>query len=549
MKREVIWFALLFLVNVIFITIAITYVQTTVYSNFRNVEEKLNEIEYKISAIHLQITQEEILMETTINNPPPTIPTIHTPIEIDTSNLTISEAIIVTIKQEFNILNELYEYIIDITRTVHEVNEGVLVIGQEANNLRREFSLFNENNENSQEHLSLTSNPPKVSPTSNGGDCSQIEINYEEFNPIKRNFYSFFANAHKVIKTNPDWRTFDGEITNGLLKGFTRQFYNMSITSFSRVDAYYLGDAIYPSGFSFFFDVIVDQYYEKITNPYVTDFVKQTIENSGNPVDKGDRMFICSKCKLIIHANMHADFNTTHTSNNEHIAASISSGSNLPLDIQHSNMKVFVYNPSVRVNFITTVYNVAIEFHRIMGYLEKVYDKDSNIRWIITDFQSNDTDVQDALKKSKIPHLYIPMEGKFNKIKGLNDATENVNSDEILFFLDVDMYFENDFSHIIRSRVSQGEQVFYPICYSFYSNGSPPEYKNGYYREGGLGNVGMYKSDFELNRWSKNGNQEVWGQEDNAMFDKLSKKYITYRTYEPQFFHLYHNQRSWHPAT
>src|SRR3990167_3260321 len=172
-----------------------------------------------------------------------------------------------------------------------------------------------------------------------------------------------------------------------------------------------------------------------------------------------------------------------------------------------------------------------------------MYEVDKRIRIIPVEFNPENDNIRSNLTQSGIPFMYSTQTGAFSRVKGLNQggALVPLNVTEIIFFLDVDMVFPPRFAASIRNRCLEGSQVYFPVCFSEDENGG------GRLLPEGLGNVGMYRSDFEKLRWEKV-KDTVWGGEDDALISKvLLYKYNFYRNSEPGFIHKYHPIRSWRP--
>lgn len=329
---------------------------------------------------------------------------------------------------------------------------------------------------------------------------------------VANNHGHYLENLHRVQEFNPPVRV---NYTHGIeevsfyfLQLISNTYANLSIKEISRMDVA-LQDKleIGPFGLSCTINAVVTALHDSVA--------------------------ICSSCQAMITI-------TTPLFFNENVPAS---------SVKVGKVEAHVYDPTVRVNFVSSNFNVTSLLQRQSEYMRSVWAVDKHIRWVIAEYENEEDPEGTAKVLAALPfptvHKILP--GAFSRVDGLNAAADMVeNSGEILFFLDVDMYFSSTFSQAIRSRVIEGKQVFYPVSYSFNENGSPPETKNGFYREGGLGNMGMYKSDHEKNRWYKNGDATKWGNEDNIMFAELAyKSYKSFRTYEPSFFHIYHPPRSW----
>lgn len=163
--------------------------------------------------------------------------------------------------------------------------------------------------------------------------------------------------------------------------------------------------------------------------------------------------------------------------------------------------------------------------------LKKLTDK-----WeiCITDYQSTDVNLEEYLPKllrDRIPYKYLRMNsGKFSRGEGLNYAAA-LASGQILFFLDVDMYFTDRTVIEKAINLANSGYVYFPICSSF----TTAEHTHYQARPSGKGNVALHRKMFLRNRWTHN---RQWGKEDDIFFNFFRK--IAVRDYTRRFFHLWH---------
>ena len=101
---------------------------------------------------------------------------------------------------------------------------------------------------------------------------------------------------------------------------------------------------------------------------------------------------------------------------------------------------------------VTTGNNQGRWILQFLNNMEKIYNrtKDFNFNVIITDFESKDLDIENALKKTVIPHYhYAKIKGKFSRALGLQLAAEIVTDPNSIVFaldlhLDIPYHFLDD---------------------------------------------------------------------------------------------------------
>src|SRR3990167_6667074 len=196
----------------------------------------------------------------------------------------------------------------------------------------------------------------------------------------------------------------------------------------------------------------------------------------------------------------------------------------------------------VLVNFVITFSSDLkdVFINQQLNFFRSLHETDTNFRLIITEFNPVDNSIESAMKNTSIAFRYSSLNQTFSRVKGLNTGGAAVTEEkEILFFLDVDMKFSSRFPTTIRNRVIQGAQVYFPVCFAEDGAGGGTNLVTG------LGNVGMYKSDFAKLPWKK-ANDTVWGGEDDRLLARVKDKgFQFYRNIEPDFIHVYHPVRSW----
>jgi chondroitin sulfate N-acetylgalactosaminyltransferase 1/2 len=125
----------------------------------------------------------------------------------------------------------------------------------------------------------------------------------------------------------------------------------------------------------------------------------------------------------------------------------------------------------------------------------------------------------------------------------------------LMFFCDVDVYFNPEFLERCRFYTAPGHQVYYPIVFSLYNpvvvygGNSPPlkqQYRinreTGYWRDFGFGMACHYRSDF-LQTGGFDLSIKGWGKEDVKLYRKyLNSKIKVVRAVDRGIFHMYHHK-------
>ncbi|CAK9293485.1 unnamed protein product [Gordionus sp. m RMFG-2023] len=169
----------------------------------------------------------------------------------------------------------------------------------------------------------------------------------------------------------------------------------------------------------------------------------------------------------------------------------------------------------------------------------------------------------------------LQVKGEFSRGLALEIGASQYVSQDLLFFIDVDMIFDYDFLRRVRYFTKLNESIYFPIVFSqfnpdfTYGNDSInkrklPSYlyenvdnssstntrdlhsfkvtaKTGTWRSYGYGIVGIYKYDF-----TRVGGFDMgifgWGKEDVDLFDKcIAKKYDVIHAPDPGLIHVFHD--------
>ncbi|CAF0924401.1 unnamed protein product [Brachionus calyciflorus] len=146
---------------------------------------------------------------------------------------------------------------------------------------------------------------------------------------------------------------------------------------------------------------------------------------------------------------------------------------------------------------------------------------------------------------------------EFSRSALLNYGTQSRNSNDLLFFCDLDIVFNQNFLEMCRHNTIRTKRVFFPILYSYYNPRILEMFQNeklnenksgliidkysGYFRDTGFGMVCLYKQDYDLVGGFKGWESKEWGGEDLYLYRKfLKSKMKIFRSITPGLFHLYH---------
>lgn len=138
--------------------------------------------------------------------------------------------------------------------------------------------------------------------------------------------------------------------------------------------------------------------------------------------------------------------------------------------------------------------------------------------------------------------------GNFSRSVSLRDAISTLKPDELVAIVDVDLRISHGFLRSCRENTVRGSQVWFPVMFVAYPNGTRVAAGEGSWSLWSYGTASFFKSDYDAVGGFGEGLETKylgWGPEDKDFFLRFGNHhpgYALFRSYSPDLFHVWHRK-------